>query len=59
MLRFSDNVHSENKEAGPTSQLKWLNFNVCGLKSKLSDADCVNNVSTYDFASMTETFMAN
>ena len=39
--------------------LTFLNYNVCGLLSKLDNGQFVNFISKYDFVSLTETFVTN
>ena len=34
-----------------------LNYNVCGIDSKLSNAEFVNFISQYDIACLSETFL--
>ena len=41
------------------SSVKFLNYNVCGLNSKLDNADFINMIIKYDVITLTETFIMN
>ena len=49
----------ENKDSSAhnISDIKFLNYNVCGLKSKLSDKSFLEFVCDHDFITFTETFI--